>query len=290
VQQFAQQLANGLVVGGIYSLAAIGLTLIYGIMDIVNIAHGELFMLGALLTYYFTAAFGIPFVLSVVLALAAVALLGMLIERTALRPIANSPIVVTTLATLGVSLIVQNVTLILSGGVPRFIPSPFSDTPLSIGGVSLAPARVFAAVTAFAVIVGVHYFLRKTKVGNAMRAAFQDKDASWLVGINVKTTYLLSYAFGAALAALGGALLGVVAYVDPLMGAKGLMKSFVVVTIGGMGSFVGAIFGGLFLGVAETLTAGYISSMWKDAIGLIMVIVILLFLPSGLFGRRERRA
>jgi len=290
VQQLAQQLANGLVVGGIYSLAALGLTLIYGIMDIVNIAHGELFMLGALLTYYFTASFGIPFIAAVALSLVVVALLGMVIERTALRPIANSPMVVTTLATLGVSLIVQNVTLILSGGVPRFIPSPFPETPLTIGGVDLAPARVFAAVVAFTVILGVHFFLRKTKVGNAMRAAFQDKEASWLVGINVKTTYLLSYAFGAALAALGGALLGVVAYVDPLMGAKGLMKCFVVVTIGGMGSFVGAIFGGLFLGVAETLTAGYISSLWKDAIGFVLVILVLLFLPSGLFGRRARRA
>ncbi len=290
MEQFAQQIANGLVLGGIYSLAALGLTLIYGIMDIVNIAHGELFMLGALLTYYLTAAMGIPFFFSVVLAVALVALLGMVIERTALRPIANSPMVVTTLATLGVSLILQNVTIIVSGGVPRFIPSPFPETPVVVGGVSLAPARIFAAAVALLVIVGVNYFLRRTKAGNAMRAAFQDKDASWLVGINVRNTYLLSYAFGAILAALGGALLGIVAYVDPLMGAKGLMKSFVVVTIGGMGSFVGAIFGGLFLGVVETLTAGYVSSMYKDVIGFVMVILILLFLPSGLFGRRERRA
>lgn len=288
--QLAQQLANGLVLGGIYALAALGLTLIYGIMDIVNIAHGELFMLGALLTYYLTAVVGLSFFVSGVVAIVLVAFLGMVIERLALRPIANAPIVVTTLATLGVSLILQNVSLIMTSGVPRFIPSPFSDQPLSFGGISLAPARLFAAAVAFVVIIGVHYFLHHTKQGNAMRAAFQDKDASWLVGINVGLTYMFSYAFGAALAALGGALLGIVAFVDPMMGAKGLMKAFVVVTIGGMGNFVGAIFSGLLLGVMEALTAGYISSLYKDVIGFVLVVVILVFLPSGLFGRKERRS
>ena len=289
--ELAQQLANGLVLGGIYSLAALGLTLIYGIMDIVNIAHGELFMLGALLTYYLTAVVGLSFFLSGIIAILLVAFLGMFVERVALRPIAHAGISVTTLATLGISLILQNVSLIMTSGVPRFIPSPFSEKPLTLFGVvSMAPARIFSAVVAFVVIVGVHLFLHRTKQGNAMRAAFQDKDASWLVGINVGTTYMFSYAFGAALAALGGALLGTVAFVDPMMGAKGLMKAFVVVTIGGMGNFMGAIFSGLLLGVMEALTAGYVSSLYKDVIGFVLVVVILVFLPSGLFGRKERRS
>ena len=290
MEQLAQQLANGIVIGGIYALAALGLTLIYGIMDIVNIAHGELFMLGALITYYLTENLGLSFFVAVVLSIGMVALLGALIERLALRPIRTAPIVVTTLATLGVSLILQNVCLIMTSGVPRFIPSPFPETPLSFGGISLAPARLFAAAVALVCILGVHLFLHRTKMGNAMRAAFQDKDASWLAGINVGATYMFSYAFGAALAALGGALMGVVAYVDPMMGAKGLMKCFVVVTIGGMGNFMGAIFSGLLLGVIEALAAGYVSSLYKDVIGFVMVVLVLLFLPQGLFGRRERRA
>ncbi|HHY94828.1 MAG TPA: branched-chain amino acid ABC transporter permease [Firmicutes bacterium] len=288
VGQLAQQLANGIVIGGIYALSAVGLTMIYGMMNIVNVAHGELFMLGALLTYYLTQAVGLSFFVGVAASILLVSALGMVIERAALRPIRNSPMVVTTLATLGISLMLQNLCLIITSGIPRFIGSPFSDIPLSVAGITLAPARLFATVVAVAVIVGTHVFLHRSKLGNAMRAAFQDKEASSLAGINVSSIYMLTYALGAGLAALAGALLGTVAYVDPMMGAKGLMKCFVVVTIGGMGDFLGAIFAGFLLGVVETLSAAYISSMYKDVIGFVMVIVVLLFLPSGLFGRKER--
>ena len=217
-------------------------------------------------------------------------LLGMGIERWTLRPVRQYPMTVTMLVTLGLSLILQNVTLIITGGVPKNIISPFSEVPISIGGVRMAPVRVFAAAAAACVILGTHFFLTRTKHGNAMRASFQDKEASLLVGINVSRIYMLTFALGAGLAALGGGLTGTLSYVDPAMGAKGLMKCFVVVTIGGMGSFIGAIFGGLALGLIEALAAAYISSEYADLIGFVMVIGILLFAPTGLFGAKERTA
>lgn len=290
MSELPQQLLNGIVIGGIYALNALGLTMIYGMMNVVNIAHGELYMLGALFAFFFANVLGLPYLPAVIVAVVVVALLGMVIERLGLRPIQGQPMVITTLVTLGVSLILQNVSLIITGGVPRYINSPFADAPVILGAVQMSPARLFAVGASAVVIVLTHLFLEKTTVGKSIRASFQDKDASLLVGINVSRVYMLTYALGAALAALGGGLLGTISYVDPTMGAKGLMKSFVVVTIGGMGNLIGAIFGGLILGIVETLAAAFISSEYKDVIGFVMVVVILLFLPQGLFGAKERKA
>jgi branched-chain amino acid transport system permease protein len=290
VNELPQQLLNGISIGCIYALNALGLTMIYGMMNVVNIAHGELYMLGAMFAFFLSSSLGLPYFPAVIVAVLLVALLGMVIERTALRPIEGQPMVITTLVTLGVSLILQNVSLIITGGVPQYINSPFPEAPLVLGAMQISPSRLFAVVAAAVVIVLTNLFLQKTVAGNSIRASFQDKEASALVGIKVSRVYMLTYALGAALAALGGGLLGTIAYVDPNMGAKGLMKSFVVVTIGGMGNLIGAIFGGLILGVVETLAAVFISSEYKDVIGFIMVVVILLFLPQGLFGAKERKA
>lgn len=290
MSELPQQLLNGIAVGGIYALNALGLTMIYGMMNVVNIAHGELYMLGALFTFFFATMLGLPYFVSVLVAVVVVALLGAAIERIGLRPIQGQPMVITTLVTLGVSLILQNVSLIITGGVPRYIEAPFSETPVVLGAIQMSPARLFAVAASGVVIVLTHLFLEKTMIGNSIRAAFQDKDASSLVGINVSRVFMFTYALGAALAALGGGLLGTISYVDPTMGAKGLMKSFVVVTIGGMGNLIGAIFGGLILGIVETLAAAFISSEYKDVIGFVMVVVVLLFLPQGLFGAKERKA
>lgn len=276
--------------GGIYALNAVGLTMIYGMMNIVNVSHGELYMLGALFTYLTISVLNLPYFLAVIIGVLIVGTLGMLIERGLLRRIRNAPIVLTTLVTLGASLILQNVSLIATSGVPRYIASPFSNDPLIFGSVQILPARLFAAVVAGVVIIATHLFLQKTMWGNAMRAAFQEKDASRLVGINVNKVYMLTFAIGAALAALGGGLMGTISYVDPMMGAKGLTKCFVVVTIGGMGNFLGAIYSGLLLGIVETFTAAYISSAYKDMVGFVMVVVVLLFMPTGLMGFKERRA
>ena len=290
MSELPQQLLNGITIGGIYALNALGLTMIYGMMNVVNIAHGELYMLGALGAFFLVDSFNVPYFLAVILAVALVALLGALIERVSLRPIRGQPMVTTTLVTLGISQILKNVSVIVTKGVPRYIGSPFSDAPVVLGPVQIVPARLFAVITAAFVIILTHLFLQKTVIGSTMRASFQDKEASSLVGINVSRIYMFTFGLGAALAALGGGLLGTFSFVDPNMGAKGLMKSFVVVTIGGMGNMIGAIFGGLILGVVETIAAGYISSEYKDVIGFLMVVVVLLFLPQGLFGAKERKA
>lgn len=294
MSQLPQQLLNGLIIGVIYSLSAVGISLIYGMMDIVNVAHGELYMLGALFTYLAIELCGLPYFAAVLLGILLVAVLGMLVERLTLRKIRNGPIVLTTLVTLGVSLILQNVTLMITSGVPRYIASPFSEDPIIFSqNLQIGPARLFAAVCAIFVIVATQLFLKKTIHGNAMRAAFDEKDASSLVGINVNTVYMLTYAIGAGLAALAGGLLGTISYVDPMMGAKSLTKSFAVVTIGGMGNFGGAIYGGILLGLVETLASAYISSAYKDMIGFIMVIIVLMISPKGLYAlsksSKERR-
>ncbi len=289
MNQFVQQAANGLLLGSIYSLIALGLSMIFGMMNIVNVAHGDFYMLGALVAYYTVASFHLPYAVAVVASVAVVGALGAAIERGILRRVRESAMVTTMLITLGLSLLLQNFSLMATGGVPHFIRSPFSPEPLVLGLVHVAPARLFAAVFSILFIIAVHLFLTRTKWGNAMRACFQDKTAASLAaGIDIEKVYALTFALGVGMAALAGTLLGTIFFVDPMMGAKGMTKSFVVVIVGGMGSFVGAIFSGLLLGVTETLAAAYLSSGYKDVVGFILVVLVLTFRPAGLFGKRIR--
>lgn len=281
--ELSQQVVNGLIIGSAYALMAIGLTLIFGMMDVVNFAHGEFYMLGAFFTYYLVSFLGLGYYASVFLSILIVAGIGFFCERLLLKPLRKETVITTVLVTIGLSIFLKNSALIFWGPRPQLIDSPFALDAIHIGPVAVTEAKIFAfAVTVMAILLA-HLGIQKTRLGRAMRATFQDKEASSLVGVSVSNIYALTFVLGAGLAATAGALIGTIFLVYPDMGELAAMKAFVVVIMGGMGSFVGAIWGGLILGIAETTGAGFISSGYKDAIGFILVILILMFKPSGLF-------
>jgi branched-chain amino acid transport system permease protein len=277
-------IVNGIVIGSGYALIAIGLTMIFGLMGIVNFAHGEFYMIGGFVAFYLVKLLGFNFFLALVASIAVVMLLGLLFNRVIFAPLRGKPIITTALVTIGLSIFLQNITLYLWGATPKTIPSPFPRTPVRIGSLFITQERIFATVFTFAIIIGMHLFLKKTRAGKALRATFQGKEAAALVGIDIERVYALTFAVGVALSAAAGALLGSIFYINPTIGGMATNKAFIVVILGGMGSFPGAIVGGLTLGIAESLGAGFISSAYKDAIGFLIVVILLLFRPQGLFG------
>ena len=281
--EVSQQVVNGLIIGSVYALMAIGLTLIFGMMDVVNFAHGEFYMLGAFFSYYLAGFLGLDYYTAVLVSILLVVGVGFLCERLLLRPLRKETVITTVLATIGLSIFLKNSALIVWGARPKLIDSPFALDAIHIGPIAVTEAKIFASAVTIAAILLAHLGIQKTRLGRAMRATFQDKEASYLVGVSVSNIYVLTFVLGAGLAATAGAVIGTIFLVYPDMGELAAMKAFVVVIMGGMGSFMGAIFGGLILGVAEAIGAGFISSGYKDAIGFILVISILMFKPSGLF-------
>ncbi|MGH7277582.1 MAG: branched-chain amino acid ABC transporter permease [Candidatus Rokuibacteriota bacterium] len=288
MDQLLQHLVNGLVLGGTYALLGIGLTLIFGLMNVVNFAHGEFYTLGAYVAFAALALSGVPFFVALAAAIAAGAVLGALCERTLLRPLRGESIETTMLVMIGLWIAMQNGELLVWGGVAKSIPHPFPTAPLTLGALSVAPLRVFVFVTALALILASYLLIQKTKLGRAMRATFQDRDTAALMGVRIGRIHTATFAFGSALAAAAGALLGPVFLAYPSMGDLASLKAFSVVILGGLGNLAGATLGGLLLGVAEELGAGYISSGYRDAVGFVIIILVLLLRPSGLFARAER--
>jgi branched-chain amino acid transport system permease protein len=285
--ELVQHVVNGLIVGGGYALMGIGLTLIFGIMRVVNFAHGAFYMLGAFLLFTLFSLVGVNFFVASLLAIVGVGLAGAIVERVILRPLRDQPIEIPMLATVALSVILQNAAILVWDPSPKTIRHPFSPVPMVMGPIHVVSIRLFAGLAAVALIIGAHLFIRRTRFGKAMRATFQDGEMARLVGVNVDTVYAFTFAFGAALAGASGVLLGSVFWVAPAMGDLAALKSFAVVIMGGLGNFLGAIVGGLVLGVAENLGAAYVSSGYKDAIGFVVIIVLLLLRPQGLLGRRE---
>jgi branched-chain amino acid transport system permease protein len=288
LDQLLQHLLNGLLLGATYSLLGIGLTLVFGLMNVVNFAHGEFYTLGAYAVFAALIGTGAGFFVAIGLAIVAGALAGALCERILLRPLRGESIDTVMLVMIGLWIAMQNAELLGWGGVARSVPTPFSTTPLSLGGVSVSPLRLFVFGAAIALIVGAHLLLTRSKLGRAMRATFQDRETAALMGVSIERIHTITFAFGAGLAAAAGALLGPVFLLYPSMGDLASLKAFSVVILGGLGNFVGAALGGLVLGVAEELGAGYVSSGYRDAVGFVIIVLVLLLRPSGLFTRAER--
>jgi len=279
---------NGLVLGGTYALLGIGLTLIFGLMNLVNFAHGEFYTLGAYATFAALALGGVNFFLAVLAAIVVGAAAGALCERVLLRPLRDESIDTTMLVMIGLWIALQNAELLGWGGVAKSIPHPFPTAPLVLGPVGIAPLRVFVVLAALALIALSWLLIQKTRLGTAMRATFQDRDTAALMGVRIGRIHTATFAFGSALAAAAGALLGPIFLAYPSMGDLASLKAFSVVILGGLGNLAGATLGGLILGIAEELGAGYVSSGYRDAVGFVIIILVLLLRPSGLFARSER--
>jgi len=288
MDQFLQHLLNAIVLGGTYALLGIGLTLIFGIMRVVNFTHGELYAFGGYAMYLLAAMLGMNFFAALACAVLAGFLLGLLIELALLRPVRGADIDTTMLVMIGAWIVMQNTELMAWGGVAKSVPTPFPETPLTIGPVSMSPLRLFVLAMAMLLILLTYLLIHRTKLGMAMRATFQDTDVAALMGVNIHGIYAATFAIGSALAAAAGALLGPVFLVTPNMGDLASLKAFAIVILGGLGNVTGATLGGFILAFVEEIGAGYVSSGYRDAMGFLIIIAVLLFKPTGLFVRAER--
>ena len=288
MEALLQHLLNGVVLGGTYALLGIGLTLVFGLMNVVNFAHGEFYTLGAYLTFAATSLLRIDFFPAIAVAIVGGGLAGAICEWALLRPLLRESIDTTMLVTIGLWIALQNGELLAWGGVARSIPHPFPTAPLVIGPVSLAPLRLVVLGAALLLILGAHCLIHRTPLGLALRATFEDGETAALMGVDIGRMRTLTFAVGSGLAAAAGALLGPIFLVYPAMGDLAALKAFSIVILGGLGNFAGATLGGLILGVAEELGAGYVSSGYRDAVGFVIIILVLLCRPSGLFARAGR--
>lgn len=286
--EFLQHIVNTVILGSTYALLGIGLTLIFGIMRIVNFAHGELYAFGAYILYLIAALLGANFFAALLIAVAAGCVLGTVVEVILLRPLRGADIDTTMIVMIGAMIVMQNGEQLVWGGVAKSVATPFSELPLVIGPFSVSRLRVFVLVAASALIALSYLLINRTKLGKAMRATFQDRDAAALMGVDISFIYTATFAAGSSLAAAAGALLGPVYVISPQMGNLASLKAFAIVILGGLGSIGGATIGGFVLALAEELGAGYVSSGYRDAMGFLIIITVLLFRPTGLFRRAER--
>ncbi len=276
---------NGLIIGGSYVLIALGLTLIFGILDAINLAHGEVYMLGAFALYYLFGAGGLNYWAALVLAVGAVAVLGIFIEKLAFRPLRKQPLLNTMLVSIALAILMQNLAMIFLGSEPKVVRTDMGEQVIHLGWVSLTVQRLLVLVVGAVLIIALHLVIEKTRIGKAMRAVAQDKDAASLMGISIDRVYTFTFAVGSALAAAAGALIAPIFQIFPTMGFVPFIKAFTVVILGGLGSVIGAIYAGFILGIAESLGAAYISTAYKDSFAFIILILVLLFKPSGIMGR-----
>jgi branched-chain amino acid transport system permease protein len=257
-------------------------------MRVVNFTHGELYTFGAYFVFLVVSVLGLNFLLALPVAIVAGLVLGAIIEFLLLRPMRGADIDTTMLIMIGAMIVMQNTEQLVWGGVAKSVSTPFPETPLVIGPVSVSYLRVFVLAMALLLIAATYILINRTKLGKAMRATFQDRDTASLMGVNVQAIYTATFAVGSSLAAAAGALLGPAYVISPHMGDIASLKAFAIVILGGLGNITGATIGGFILALAEELGAGYVSSGYRDAMGFLIIIAVLLIKPTGLFARAER--
>ncbi len=280
-----QALVSGLLIGGIYALIGIGLTLIFGVMRVINFAQGELVMLGMYLAWFFFTRFGLDPFVSVVLCMPLLFLFGALLQRTLIDRVLDALPQNQILLTIGLGLVISNTVMLLFTSDYRILSTTYSSSSFHLATVSLStPLAVSFLVTAGLTAL-LYWFLLKTETGAAIRATSQDRDAAQLMGIDVRSTSRIAFGIGSALAGAAGALIAPTYYIYPQVGGVFTLKAFVVVVLGGMGSVVGATLGGLIIGTAESLAGAYLSSGVKDLVVYGLFLLVLLFKPAGLLGK-----
>ncbi len=285
--EFLQQLINGLALGSVYALLALGYTMVYGIIQLINFAHGEIYMIGAFSGFYCASTLKLPLIPTLLVAMVVSALAGIIIEKIAYKPLRNSPRIALLITAIGVSLFLQNAMRLLVGSNPKPFPDLINAGSINIGSVQIDVKTILMLGISALLVILLQFIVYKTKVGKAMRASSQDMEAASLMGINVNNTISLTFAIGSALAGIAGVLVAI-SYpsITPYMGAMPGLKAFVAAVLGGIGSIPGALVGGIAIGLLETFAKAYISTNFSDAIVFAILIIILLIKPSGLLGKK----
>jgi branched-chain amino acid transport system permease protein len=285
---FLQHLANALSLGSLYALIAIGYTMVYGILRLINFAHGDVFMLGAYLAFYSVATFLLPWWAAFLVAIVVTAAFGVLLERVAYRPLRDSPRISVMISAIGASFLIENVGIVVFGGRPKGVAVPdVMNVKLSAGGVSVMSVSLVIPILTFAVLAVLLWVVHRTKTGMAMRAVSTDLDAARLQAIDVNRIISFTFGAGSLLAAVGGIMWSYkYPQLNPLMGVMPGLKCFIAAVIGGIGSIPGAVLGGFLLGGIELLTLAFLPTLtgYRDAFAFVLLIVVLLVKPSGLLG------
>jgi branched-chain amino acid transport system permease protein len=298
MSEFLQQIINGLSLGSVYALIALGYTMVYGVLKFINFAHGDIYMIGSYAGFYlgpimmraFPDSPVTAFVLTLLLSMAFCAVLGVTIERLAYRPLRNAPRLTVLITAIGVSLLLEYGGQLVFGATPRAFPQiiPSVNLLTAAGGLSISNHQLIILGTSIVLMIGLEFIVLKTKLGMAIRAVSFNAQAASLVGVNTGVIISFTFALGSALAAAGGVLFSLnYPSIDPLMGILPGLKAFVAAVLGGIGNIMGAVVGSFIIGIVETLVVGYVSPTYRDAIAFAILILILLFKPSGILGKRE---
>ncbi len=282
-----QALLSGLLNGGIYSLVAVGLTLIFGVMRIINFAHGSLMMLGMYVSYWLFILYGVDPYLSLLASASVLFVIGFAIEAVLVRPILESPEHDQLLLTLGLSLVIENLALFLWKADPRTVTVSYLAVAPMVGGIMISSPRVIAFAVSVTLTAALYLFLKRTQLGKSIRAVAQEREGALTVGINLRRIYALAFGIGCACVGAAGSLVVPFYAVDPYVGGVFVITAFVVVVLGGMGNFAGALVASLIVGVAESLAAVFIPAAMKQIVMYSIFVVVLLFRPQGLFGARR---
>ncbi|WIY84131.1 branched-chain amino acid ABC transporter permease [Propionimicrobium sp. PCR01-08-3] len=291
MDQILQQLVNGLSLGSIYALIALGYTMVYGIIQLINFAHGDIYMVGAYVGYACMTHLNLGFFTSLVVAMAACAVLGVLVERIAYKPLRNSTRIAVLITAIGMSLLLEYTMMYFVGAQVRSYPElpGFMSEVFHVGSVTITSLQIVIVAISVILMIALQFIIKRTRLGKAMRAVSQDRDAARLMGISVDNTISFTFALGSALAGAAGVLVGVYYNsINPLMGIMPGLKAFVAAVLGGIGLIPGALIGGYLIGVAETIVSGLGFSTFRDAVVFSVLIIVLIVKPSGLLGKNVR--
>ena len=276
----------GVANGCIYILLATGLNIIFGVMKLVNFAHGQLLMIGAYIAFAAATAIGLNAYIAILVAMGVVALIGVGLERFTFRRVLGTDKLNEIFVSLGLIYVFENAAVLLWGNSSHQIASPFQGLQLSLGQVSIGYDRLLAIAVVIVILIALFLLLKKTKIGLAMRATSQKSTASMLMGVNIEKVYIFTFALGAALAGAAGALYGIIFPFNPGIGALPTIKAFAIIIIGGLGSIPGAVIGGLLYGIAENTAVYFLGGIWQDAIAFALLIIVLVIRPTGIFGEK----
>ena len=289
MQLLMQQMVNGIALGSIYAMIALGYTMVYGTIRLINFAHGDVYMLGAFLGYYLVTILGVNWMLALLITMGVIAVVGVLIERIAYKPLRHSTRIAALITAIGVSYLIQNLMIYFVGPEMRAFPAPIEVKMFKVFGLIVNSKQLLVLAVTITVMIALQIIVQHTRMGKAMRAVAVDQDAAQLMGINVDRVISFTFALGSALAGLAGILVGIYYNsVQATMGTAPGLKAFIAAVVGGIGSIPGAMIGGYLIGILETLVTYMGGAMYKDAVVYGLLIIILFVLPSGLLGKSVR--